>query len=56
MEPDSEGQRVASYLSPYGPEPPSQELLVQTLDLPRAELADIMGVTALETRIRTRHR
>ena len=50
---------LASFLSPYGPEPPSQELLEQTLALPpsdRTELAEILGAKALEMRKRTRRR
>ncbi len=42
---------LASFLSPYGPEPPSEELLGHMLYLPkrdRAELAEIMGGMALE--------
>jgi hypothetical protein len=46
------GEReLASSLSPYGSEPPSQELLKQMLALPRsdrAELAEILGTKALE--------
>ena len=42
---------LASYLSPYGPEPPSEELLGCMLALPPsdcAELAEILGAMALE--------
>lgn len=42
---------LASYLSPYGPEPPSEELLGAMLALPpsdRAELAELLGAKALE--------
>ena len=42
---------LASFLSPYGPEPPSEELLAQMLALPpsdRAELAEILGAKVLE--------
>ena len=42
---------LASDLSPYGPEPPSEELLRQMLALPpsdRAEIAEILGAKALE--------
>jgi hypothetical protein len=50
---------LASDLSPYGPEPPSEELLGQMLVLPpsdRAELAEILGRKALGVRRRTRRR
>ncbi len=42
---------LASFLSPIGPEPPSEELLEQMLALPpsdRAELAEIFGARVLE--------
>ena len=42
---------LASSLSPYGPEPPSEELLTCMLTLPpsdRAEMAEILGAKALE--------
>lgn len=42
---------LASFLSPFGPEPPSEELLEQMLALrpsDRHELAEIMGAMALE--------
>ena len=42
---------LASFLSPYGPEPLSEELLAQMLALPpsdRAELAETLGSTAQE--------
>ncbi len=42
---------LASDLSPYGPEPPSEGLLGCMLALPpsdRAELAEILGARALE--------
>ena len=42
---------LASFLSSYGPEPPSEELLREILALPpsdRAELAEILGARALE--------
>ncbi len=44
---------LASDLSPYGPEPSSEELLEQMLALPpsdRAELDEIVGAKALEAR------
>ena len=43
---------LASYPYPYGPEPPSEELLGEMLALPtpdRLELAEILGSKALET-------
>ena len=49
----------ASFLSPYGPEPPSEELLGCMLALPpsdRAELAEILGEKALKIGKRTRRR
>ncbi len=48
---------LASFLSPYGPKPPSEELLGQVFVLPpsdRAELAEIVGAKALELEKRTR--
>ncbi|MDP9456888.1 MAG: hypothetical protein M3Q60_14175 [Actinomycetota bacterium] len=42
---------LASFLSPFGPEPPSEELLEQMLALPpsdRAALAEILGGKALK--------
>ena len=42
---------LASDLSPYGPEPPSEELLSLMLALPpsdRAGLAEILGAKALK--------
>ena len=48
---------LASFLSPYGPEPPSEQLLGQMLALPpsdRAELAEILGAMALSARRRAR--
>ena len=50
---------LASDLSPYGPEPPSEELLGCMLALPpldRRELAGIIGTKALEVARRTRRR
>ena len=50
---------LASFLSPYGPEPPSEELLQLMLALPpsdRRELAEIMGTKVLEIGKRTRRR
>ena len=50
---------LASFLSPYGPEPPSEELLAQMLALPpsdRRGLAGILGVVTLEMGKRTRRR
>ena len=50
---------LASFLSSYGPEPPSEELLTYMLALPRSdrvELAEITGAMALEIGKRTRHR
>lgn len=48
---------LASFLSPYGPEPPSEELLRQMLTLlpplDRAELAEILGGKALEIKRRS---
>ena len=44
---------LASCLSPYGVEPPSEELLGHMLALPpsdRAELAEILRVMALEVK------
>lgn len=50
------GEReLASSLSPYGPEPPSEELLQLMLTLPpsdRAELAKLLGVKAMEAAMR----
>ena len=48
---------LASSLSPYGSEPPIEELLGQMLALPpsdRAELAEILGAKALEVGTRSR--
>ncbi len=48
---------LASFLSPYSPKPPSEELLGQVFVLPpsdRAELAEIVGAKALELEKRTR--
>ncbi len=50
---------LASSLSPYGPEPPSGELMEQMLALPlsdRSELAEIMGAMTLEMEKRARER
>ena len=50
---------LASFLSSYGPEPPSEELLREILALPpsdRAELAEILGARALEIEKRGRKR
>ncbi len=50
---------LASFLSPYGPEPPSEEILEQILALPpldRTELAEILGTKALEVGKRARKR
>ena len=50
---------LASYLSPYGPEPPTEDLLAQMLALPpsdRAELAEILGAMALKVEKRGRKR
>ena len=50
---------LASFLSPYGPEPPSDELLSHMLALPpsdRAELAEILGMMAKDMGNRTRRR
>ena len=50
---------LASFLSPHGPEPPSEELLTCMLALPRrdrAELAEILGAKALKTWKQTRRR
>ncbi len=50
---------LASLLSPYGPEPPSEELLEYMLALPpsdRTELAEVLGAKALEMEKRVRER
>lgn len=50
---------LASFLSTYGPEPPSEELLAQILTLPqsdRVKLAEILRAKALEIGKRPRHR
>ncbi len=50
---------LASLLSTYGPEPPSEEFLERMLALPpadRAELAEILGAKALEMEKRVRER
>ncbi len=50
---------LASFLSPYGPEPPSEKLLERMLALPpsdRAELAEILGGMALNIEKRGRER
>ncbi len=50
---------LASFLSPYSPEPPSEELLEQMLALPpsdRMQLAEIVGAKALEIGKRARER
>ena len=50
---------LASFLSPYGPDPPSEELLEEMLALPpsdRRELAEILSGKALEAHKRSRVR
>ena len=50
---------LANDLSPYGPEPPSEELLSLMLALPpsdRAELDEILGAKALKASRQVRER